>query len=112
MPSHPQVILLLPLACFLLLLLYGRGAVHFYYSGRVIEKPVMSLRAIAAFSLCFLALAAVALLYSPRLQPPPFPPTNVIRCALPAAAARRRAQFPPQRIRSECVGLQLAMRSS
>jgi hypothetical protein len=60
--------------------MYGRKAIDFFFTGRVVRKPVISTRAIAAISLTFSISAALAIIYSPRMQAPSYPPTNVIRC--------------------------------
>jgi hypothetical protein len=80
LPPQPSLLYLPPIACLVLVLLYGRKAVDFFYTNRVIVKPVISLRAVVLLSLFFLTSAVAAFAGSPRLQPPAFPPTNVIRC--------------------------------
>lgn len=82
LPPQFTIIYALPAVCFLLVFLYGSKAVDFYYTGRVVVKPVISARALAALCVCVCTSVALALAWSPRLQPPPFPPTNVIRCEL------------------------------
>jgi hypothetical protein len=81
LPPQSAMLVLVPLLCFVVIFMYGHKAVEFYFTSRVVRKPVISTRAAAVISFSFLISAALAVACSVRVQAPPFPSTNVIRCA-------------------------------
>ena len=111
-----SIISLLPFGCFVVLFLYGRKAVDFYFSKTNVSKPVISMRALVGLSLCYCFVALLALSYSPRLQPPPFPRNNVIRYVAPCQCHPRPAHWQQrngwlQRVWRHCSRFQLSVRA-
>jgi hypothetical protein len=80
LPPQPSLLYLPPVISLILVFCFGRKAVDFFYTHRDVVKPVVSLRALLVMLLLFVVLCGVVFARSSRLQPPAFPPTNVIRC--------------------------------